>query len=64
MGEVMYAVSEILNKEPVAIAAALKTVLFVAVLFGLAINEQQLAGIAIALEVVLGLFVRSKVTPA
>jgi hypothetical protein len=53
MGEVMYAVSEILNK-----------VLFVAVLFGLAINEQQLAGIAIALEVVLGLFVRSKVTPA
>lgn len=59
----MYALKAIFDKEPAAIAAALKSALFAAVLFGVALDAQQLAGIALALEVILGLFVRAKVTP-
>ena len=58
-----YSILSIFEKEPVAIAAAIRSVLFVAVLFGLAVDEDQLAAIALALELVLGLFVRQKVTP-
>lgn len=53
----------IFEKEPAVIAGAVRAVLFGAVLFGFAIDEQQLAGIALGLEVVLTLFVRSSSTP-
>lgn len=60
----LYDLKNILSKEPVAIAGAIRSVLFVLVLVGLiAIDEKVLAGIALAAEVVLGLFVRNSVTP-
>ena len=59
----MYAIGNIFTREPVVIAGAIRSVLFVAVLFGLAIDEKQLAGIALAAEVVLGLFARHNSTP-
>lgn len=60
----MYSLKAILQKQPVAIAAALKTMLFVGVLLGLiALDEKALAGIAIAVEVVLNLFVFNASTP-
>ena len=52
-----------LNREPVAIAAALRALLVVAVGFGLDLSGEQVASIVVAVELVLGLFVRSKVTP-
>ena len=58
-----YSIKAIFDKEPVAIAGAVRVLLMTAVLFGLAIDEKQLAGIALALEIVLTLFVRSQVTP-
>lgn len=51
------------NREPVAIAAAVRSVLAVAIGFGLNIDPEQLAAIVVAVEVVLGLFVRASVTP-
>jgi hypothetical protein len=60
----MYALRSILDKEPVAIASAVKAVVLVLVLFGIvAWTDEQVAGVLVALEVVLGLFVRSKSTP-
>lgn len=60
----MYDPRNIFNKEPVAIAGAIRSVLFVLVLMGLvALDEKQLAGIALALELVLGLFARQASTP-
>jgi hypothetical protein len=60
----MYSLLAILDKEPVVIAGAVRSLLFLAVLMGLIfLDEKQLAGIALAAELVLGLFVRSKVTP-
>jgi hypothetical protein len=59
----MYDFKAILDKEPVAIAAAIRSVLFVLVLTGLLlIDEKLLAGVALAAEVVLGLFVRNAST--
>lgn len=52
-----------MNREPVAIAAAVRAVLAVAIGFGLSIDPEQLALIVVAVETVLALFVRSKVTP-
>lgn len=57
-----YDLGAIFEKEPAVIAGAVKSVLFVAVLFGLSIGEQQLAGIALGLEVLLTLFVRQNST--
>jgi hypothetical protein len=55
---------EILNKEPVVIASAVRAVLWALVLLGaITLEEPQLAAIALALEAVLALFTRSRVTP-
>lgn len=58
---------EIFNREPVAIAGAIRTLLWVTVLVGILtdppFSTAVLAGIALAIEVVLNLFVRAKVTP-
>lgn len=52
-----------LNTEPVAIAAALRAVLVAAVAFGLDWTGDQIAALVLAVELVLGLLVRSQVTP-
>jgi len=58
-----YSLRNIFTKEPVAIAGGLRSVLFVAVLLGaVLLDEKQLAGIALALELVLGLFARQSST--
>jgi hypothetical protein len=54
----------IFEKEPAVIAGALRTVLYGAVILGyVTLTVDQLAGIAIGLELVLGLFVRQSSTP-
>ena len=59
-----YSLTNIFTKEPAAIAGAVRLVLLALVLLGVfVIDEKQLAGIAIALEVVLTLFVRQSSTP-
>jgi len=52
-----------LNTEPGAIAAAIRAVLVAAVAFGLDWSGDQIAALVLAVELVLGLLVRSKVTP-
>lgn len=60
----MYDLKAILDKEPVTIASALRSLLFVGVLAGFFVmDEHLLAGIALGAEVLLGLFVRNSVTP-
>lgn len=51
------------QNEPVAIAAAIRAIILAAVTFGLQWTPEQIAQIMFALEAVLALFVRSKVTP-
>ncbi len=54
-----YSLTAIFTKEPVVIAGAIRSVLYVLVLMNLAhLSVEQLAGIALGLEVVLGLFAR------
>lgn len=52
-----------MNREPVAVAAAVRSVLLAVAAFGFDLSAEQVAAIAIAVETVLTLFVRSKVTP-
>ena len=63
----MYDFRNILTQEPVAIAGALKSVIWVLVLIGLLqdppFSAAVLAGIGLVSEVVLNLFVRRAVTP-
>lgn len=60
----MYSITAIFQKQPAVIAGAIRTVLYVLVLAGvLVFGEQLLAGIALAVEVVLTLFVVSTSTP-
>ena len=56
-------VLQLLNAEPVAIAAAVRALLVVAIAFGLNFTGEQVAATVVAIELVLGLFVRSKVAP-
>lgn len=59
-----YSILNLFTKEPVAIAGAVRSVLYVAVILGaIALDAEQLAAIALTLEVILGLFVRNAVTP-
>jgi len=52
------------QKEPAVVAGAIRTVLYGAVIMGIVhLTAEQLAGIAVGLEVVLGLFVRQSSTP-
>lgn len=60
----LYSIKNLFTKQPVAIASAVRTVLYVAVLGGvLQIDVPTLAGVALALEVVLSLFAYSTSTP-
>lgn len=52
-----------MNREPVAIAAAVRVVLVAAVAFGLDVSAEQIAALVLAVETVTALFVRSKVSP-
>ena len=52
------------SKEPAVVAGAIRTVLYGAIILGVVhLTAEQLAGIAVGLEVVLGLFVRQSSTP-
>jgi hypothetical protein len=54
----------IFQKEPAVVAGAIRTVLYGAVLLGYVhLTVEQLATIAVGLEVILGLFVRQSSTP-
>lgn len=58
-----YSLANIFSKEPVVIAGAVRSVLWVLVLLSIVVlDEKQLAGIGLALEVVLGLFARQAST--
>ena len=60
----MYSIRAILEKEPAALAEAVRTVLLLFVAFGIVkIGEQNLALVAIAVSVLLQLFVRQASTP-
>ena len=52
-----------LGREPVAIATAIRSVILMAVSFGLHWTAEQIAAVMIAVEAVLALVVRSQVTP-
>lgn len=52
-----------MTREPVAIAAAARAVIACAVAFGLSWSAEQVAALVVAVEVVSGLLVRSKVSP-
>ena len=52
-----------MNREPVAIVNAIRLVLLAFVAFGLELSESQIVAAMVALEAVLTLFTRSKVTP-
>lgn len=59
----MYDLKAILDKEPVVIASALRSILFVLVLASILImDEKMLAAIALGAELLLGLFVRQAST--
>lgn len=53
----------IFNREPVAILAAVRAVALAILAFGVNVSPEQLAGVMLALEAVLALVTRSKVTP-
>jgi hypothetical protein len=54
-----YSITNIFTKEPVVIAGAIRSVLYIGVLVGLVfLDDKQLAAIALGLEVLLGLFAR------
>lgn len=59
-----YSLLAVFEKEPAVIAGTIKSLLMVGVLVGLLeMDEYALAGIALALELVLTLFVRGASTP-
>lgn len=51
------------NTEPVAIGAAIRAIILVAVAFGLKWSVEQIAAIMLAVEAVLVVFTRQSVTP-
>lgn len=60
----MYDPRNLLKQQPVAIASALRSLLMIGVLLGwLALDEKQLAGIALGAELLLGLFAYNASTP-
>lgn len=52
-----------MNREPVAVAAAVRAVIACAIAFGLNWTEEQLVLVIVAVEAVLALIVRTRVTP-
>lgn len=60
----MYSIKAIFTKQPVAIATAVRSILMVLILMSvIVIDEKALAGIALSLELVLGLFAWNASTP-
>jgi hypothetical protein len=61
----MYSLGHALQKEPVVLAGAIRSLLWLAVLLGWVqgLDEAALAGIALVAEIVLGLFARQASTP-
>jgi len=58
-----YSFTNLFTKEPVAIAGAVRSILYVLVLLNVAkLDAMQLAGIAIGMELLLGLFARQTST--
>ncbi len=58
-----YSLTAVFTKEPVVIAGAVRSILFVLVLLSVVtLDDKQLAGIALGLELLLGLFARSNST--
>lgn len=57
----MYSLKSILDKEPVIVSGAVKAILAVLVITGVfELSAEALAGVVIALDAVLGLFVRQR----
>lgn len=52
-----------MRTEPVAVAAAVRALMLAVAAFGFDLTGEQIAAVAIAVETVLALFVRSKVMP-
>ena len=52
-----------LNTEPVAVAAAVRALLVCVAAFGVGLTGDQIAGVVLAVELVAGLLVRSRVSP-
>ena len=59
-----YVASFLFHAEPVAILAFIRSVLYVGVLFGFNLSEEQIAGIVLVVETFFAIFTRSKVSPA
>lgn len=57
------ALRQLAATEPVQLAAALRAVLYVAVVFGIGITAEQVAALAVAVEVLSAMFIRGRVTP-
>lgn len=58
-----YSIGNLFTKEPVVITGAVRSVLYVLILTGaIVLDEKALAGVALALELVLGLFARGSST--
>lgn len=57
-------VLKLIKAEPVRFVGAVQATLAVAVLFGVDLTPEQLAGIVLAIAAWLGLVTRSQVTPA
>jgi hypothetical protein len=53
-----------MNTEPVAISAAVRAVLVCLGAFGLGLSAEQIAAVVVAVEAVLALVVRRRVTPS
>lgn len=60
----MHTPSTLWGREPALIVAAIQAVLALAIGFGLPVSPEQLALIVAAMTAVLGVLVRSQVTPA
>lgn len=52
------------GREPVAITAAIRAVILCAVLFGLSLSPEQIAGVMLAVEAILALVTRSQTVAA
>lgn len=59
----MYSLKNLINQEPVAIAATVRILLACALVFGLNWSAEQVAYVGLAVEAVLMLLTRSKVSP-
>lgn len=51
------------SREPVAIAALVRAVVLCATAFGLKLSAEQIAGIMLVVEAILGIITRQSVTP-